>query len=130
MRADNSAVWCISLNIAEAQLAVYELALEPLNGAIVVTNPDAAGMIETKVYVDGQPSQKEINELLANTAEILGGTIPQASIEQLANNKQAANKQLSRNNIAAKGQPASSMQQASSKQTSTNQDTSSWQSAN
>ena len=83
MRADNSAVWCISLEIFEAQLAVYELALEPLEGAIVVTNPDAAGMISTKVYVDGKPSQKQVDEILASTADIVGGDVPEATIEQL-----------------------------------------------
>ncbi|WP_419905712.1 50S ribosomal protein L11 methyltransferase [Kiloniella sp.] len=83
MRADNSAVWCISLEVPKDQLAIYELALEPLDGAIVVTNPDAQGMIAAKIYVDGQPSQEVVDQLLADTADIVGGTAPKATIEQL-----------------------------------------------
>ncbi|OUS13837.1 hypothetical protein A9Q97_04495 [Rhodospirillales bacterium 47_12_T64] len=83
MRVDNSAVWCISLEIPERQIAVYELALEPLNGAVVLTNPNAAGMISAKMYVDGKPSQKQVEDILSSTAEIVGGICPEITIEQV-----------------------------------------------
>ncbi|WP_020592577.1 50S ribosomal protein L11 methyltransferase [Kiloniella laminariae] len=83
MSENNSAVWCISFDVPEAHLAIYELALEPLEGAIVVTNPDAAGMISAKVYVDGKPSQEQVEKLLSDTAGVMGGQTPEALIEQL-----------------------------------------------
>ncbi|WP_085905188.1 50S ribosomal protein L11 methyltransferase [Kiloniella majae] len=83
MREDNSAVWVVALDIKEVNLPIYELALEPLDGAIVTTNPNDAGVVSVKVYVDGKPSDEQVNSILASTAEIIGGDVPATVIEQL-----------------------------------------------
>ena len=64
MSESKSAIWLVSFDVQKAQLPIYELALEPLEGAVVLTNPDSEGFVSVKIYLDGEPSRDQVEDYI------------------------------------------------------------------
>ena len=75
-------MWCISFAAPEEHLGGYEMAMEPLDGAIVTSGKTEAG-IPVQVYVQRDVPVAEVEALLGNVAEVYGDPIPVVTVEKL-----------------------------------------------
>ncbi len=73
-------LWCVTFFAPEAHLGGYEMAVEPLEGAIVTSGSTAAG-VQVQVYVGRVVSREEARALLKTVADVYGDPCPVVQIE-------------------------------------------------
>lgn len=75
-------LWCLTFFAPEAHLGGYEMAVEPLEGAIVTSGATAAG-VQVQVYVGRAVSREEARALLKTVADVYGDPCPAVQIDPI-----------------------------------------------
>lgn len=83
MTTNSEPMWCVSFSVPEAYLGAYELAIEPLEGAVVTSGADEQGRIPVQIYVETKPEEAFVRELLSHAAEVMEEAVPDFTVEQL-----------------------------------------------
>ncbi len=85
--------WRIDLEVPATDQAVFEAALEPYGGALVIGLPRDDGLVPLQVYLQEEPEETALRACLASAAETAGTAVPEAQIAALADTDWVAESQ-------------------------------------
>ncbi len=78
-----ASTWCLSLEVPVEALALFEIALEALGGALVSDHVEDGRAVPVTLHLDLRPSPTEVAALLGAAARATGIETPAFSIEEV-----------------------------------------------
>ena len=73
----------LSLTVPEGAVPVMEAALEGLGGALVISNPNAAGQVPLVLYLTQEPARQALSARILSAAAAAGFAAPELRLETL-----------------------------------------------